>query len=143
MPFEVLVLNSGEWSLAEELPAEPWHILIYRHRLESRNELHVWLPRQGMRGSGEYAFRRYWVEGRTRWCVELPRDPDRLRGTRAEGEAEALLTVFREVQGEMAPPGAVVVAPVALVKRLKLRQFMLVVDGVQFPGLCRATQRTD
>lgn len=81
MGFEVLILNSGEWVLAEELPAEPWHILIYRHRVERRNELHVWLPRQDSRGSGDYAFLRYWVEGRTRWRVEAPKDPDRLRST--------------------------------------------------------------
>lgn len=79
MGFDVLILDSGEWVLAEELPAEPWHILIYRQRIERRNELHVWLPRQGMRGSGDYAFLRYWVEGRTRWKVEVPPDPDRGR----------------------------------------------------------------
>lgn len=74
MGFDVLILNSGEWVLSEELPAEPWHILIYRQRGEPRNELHIWLPRQGGRGSADYAFRRYWVEGRTRWCLELPRE---------------------------------------------------------------------
>lgn len=73
MGFDVLILNSGEWVLAEQLPAEPWHILIYRQREEKRNELHLWLPRQGERSSGEFAFRRYWIEGRTRWCVEAPR----------------------------------------------------------------------
>lgn len=80
MPFDVLILNSGEWVLDEQLPAEPWHVLIYRQREERRNELHLWLPRQEARGSGEYAFKRYWVEGRTRWCVEAPRDPDTRRG---------------------------------------------------------------
>src|SRR5690606_4882270 len=77
--YDVLVLNSGEWVLADELPAEPWHILIYRQRVERRNELHIWLPRRDARGMGEYAFLRYWVEGRTRWRVEAPRDPDRPR----------------------------------------------------------------
>lgn len=72
MTLDILILNSGEWLLSEELPAEPWHILIYRNRSEKRNELHIWLPRQGERGSDDYAFRRYWVEGRVRWCVEAP-----------------------------------------------------------------------
>ncbi len=81
MLFDMLILDSGEWLLAEELPAEPWHVLIYRGRADRRNELHLWLPRAGERRSGEYAFRRYWIDGTTRWCVEVPPDPDRLRGS--------------------------------------------------------------
>ena len=81
MPVDFLILNSGEWLLSEQLPAEPWHVLIYRNRSDRRNELHLWLPRQGEKRSGEYAFRRYWADGKTRWCVELPPDPDRLRGS--------------------------------------------------------------
>ncbi|MEX2583151.1 MAG: hypothetical protein WD766_07745 [Gemmatimonadota bacterium] len=76
MTFDVLVLNSGEWLLSEELPAEPWHVLIYRQRGVRRNELHLWLPRRDATRSGAYAFRRYWVDGETRWCVEVPPDPD-------------------------------------------------------------------
>lgn len=78
---DVLVLNSGEWLLAEELPARPWHVLIYQQRGDPRNELHLWLPRSGARRAGDYAFRRYWSDGATRWCVEIPPDPDRLRGS--------------------------------------------------------------
>ncbi|MEX2572033.1 MAG: hypothetical protein WD737_12100 [Gemmatimonadota bacterium] len=80
MAMDVLILNSGEWVLASELAAEPWHVLIYHQRSERRNELHVWLPRAGRGRAGEYAFRRYWLEGTIRWCVEAPRDPDRVRG---------------------------------------------------------------
>ena len=80
MSFDVLILNSGEWLLAEQLPAEPWHVLIYRDRRQRQNELHLWLPRENERRSGEYAFKRYWLEGDTRWCIEIPPDPDRLRG---------------------------------------------------------------
>jgi len=77
--LDVLILNSGEWVLFEELAASPWHVLIYRQRGEARNELHLWLPRQGVPRSGDFAFRRYWVAGPTRWCVEIPGDPDRVR----------------------------------------------------------------
>ncbi|HUE95174.1 MAG TPA: hypothetical protein VMN39_00855 [Longimicrobiaceae bacterium] len=111
MGFDVLILNSGEWVLAEELPAEPWHILIYRQRLEKRNELHVWLPRRDTRGSGEYAFLRYWVEGRTRWRVEAPRDPDRPRGLNAPQGASMRLRFT-------APDGLVVWAVSSGQKRL-------------------------
>jgi hypothetical protein len=83
MGVDMLILNSGEWLLAEELAAEPWHVLIYRDRAEPRNELHVWLPRAGGRRSADHAFRRYWTDGATRWCVELPPDPDRLRDSRS------------------------------------------------------------
>jgi hypothetical protein len=79
MHLDVLILNSGEWLLSEQLPAEPWHVLIYRERGEPRNELHLWLPRETERRSGEYAFKRYWLEGDARWCIEIPPDPDRLR----------------------------------------------------------------
>lgn len=76
MPFDMLVLDSGEWLLSEELPAEPWYVLIYRQRGKPRNELHLWLPRHDARRSGSHAFRRYWEDGETRWCVEVPPDPD-------------------------------------------------------------------
>jgi hypothetical protein len=79
MTIDVLVLNSGEWTLREELPAAPWHVLIYRQRGEPRNELHLWLPRHDARRTAELAFRRYWVDGGVRWCVEAPGDPDRPR----------------------------------------------------------------
>lgn len=79
MPLDVLVLNSGEWVLGDELPADPWHVLIYRQRGEPGNELHLWLPRGGARRSAEHVFRRYWVDAGVRWCVEAPTDPDRPR----------------------------------------------------------------
>ena len=77
--FEMLVLNSGEWVLGDELPASPWHVLIYRQRGEPRNELHLWLPRQDAPRSGNYACKRYWMSATTRWCVEVPHDPSRPR----------------------------------------------------------------
>ena len=97
MGLDVLMLNSGEWSLAEEIPADPWHILVYQQRTEKRNELHMWLPRDRGPGSSDFAFRRFWVEGATRWCVEIPRpaksrdgslrrpNPARLRFTTPDG----------------------------------------------------------
>jgi hypothetical protein len=85
MMVDVLILNSGEWLLAEELPTQPWHVLIYRQRGEPRNELHLWLPRDGAPRSGDYAFRRFWSDGDRRWCVEVPPDPDRLRGSHFAG----------------------------------------------------------
>lgn len=109
MGFDVLILNSGEWVLSEELPAEPWHILIYRDRGEQRNELHIWLPRQGGRGSADYAFRRYWVEGRTRWCVELPRE----QGSPAMAGRKA-----GEIVRFTAPDGLTLWAPLDAPKRL-------------------------
>jgi hypothetical protein len=75
-PTAVLILNSGEWSLGEELPALPWPIRIYRDRRESRNELHFWFPRPGGEPDGRHVFLRYWIEGETRWCVEVPPDPE-------------------------------------------------------------------
>ena len=77
MSVDVLVLNSGEWVLTDELQATPWHILIYRQKCERSNELHLWLPRDAAAGGRPYAFKRYWCEEETRWCVELPTDPDR------------------------------------------------------------------
>lgn len=71
MVVDVLVLNSGEWLLTDELEATPWHILIYRQKYERHNELHLWLPREGKPGDRGYAFKRYWQEEGTRWCVEL------------------------------------------------------------------------
>lgn len=73
--LDLLVLNSGEWLLAEELAASPWHVLIYRQIGEPRNELHLWLPRQDAPRSEKYASRRYWVYASERWCVEIPGDP--------------------------------------------------------------------
>ena len=85
MTVDVLILNSGEWVLCEELAASPWHVLIYRQRGEMRNELHLWLPRQTTRGSGDFAFKRYWVSRSVRWCVEIPVDPERPRGIGRSG----------------------------------------------------------
>jgi hypothetical protein len=79
MAFDVLILNSGEWMLGDELPAAPWHVLIYRQRGEPRNELHLWLPRRDAPRSGDYAFKRYWMDASVRWCVEVPPDADRAR----------------------------------------------------------------
>ncbi len=85
MSFDVLILDSGEWVLEEELAASPWHVLIYRQRCDTRNELHLWLPRQAARRSGDFAFKRFWVANSTRWCVEIPGDPERPVGAvRAE-----------------------------------------------------------
>lgn len=84
MSLDVLILNSGEWVLGEELAASPWHVLIYRQRGESRNELHLWLPRQATRRPGEFAFKRFWVSRSVRWCVEMPADPSRRRGAARE-----------------------------------------------------------
>lgn len=82
MGFEVLILNSGEWMLTQELPAEPWHVLVYAQRGAPRNELHVWLPRRDASRSGDYAFKRYWEIHSTRWCVEIPTEAGRRRGLR-------------------------------------------------------------
>jgi hypothetical protein len=82
MSFEVLILNSGEWLLAEELPATPWHVLIYAQRGSPRNELHVWLPQQNATRSGDYTFKRYWEIQSTRWCVEIPVEAGRRRNLR-------------------------------------------------------------
>lgn len=79
MSVDVLVLNSGTWVLTDELPAEPWWILIYRLRHDPRNELHAWLPPAADGPAEDFAFRRYWHEEEVRWCVEAPPDPDRLR----------------------------------------------------------------
>ena len=75
MGLDILILNSGYWSLAEELPANPWHVLIYRQGAEPRNELHLWLPRRDAQRSADYVFKRYWVDSSTRWCVETPDVP--------------------------------------------------------------------
>ena len=75
MRFEVLILNSGEWVLAEELAAEPWHVLVYSQRGSPANQLHVWLPRRDAARSGDFAFKRYWEDRSTRWCVEVPGEP--------------------------------------------------------------------
>jgi hypothetical protein len=74
MGFDVLILNSGEWLLTGELPAIPWHVLVYSQRGAPANQLHVWLPRDGARGSGRYAFKRFWQDASGRWCVEIPTD---------------------------------------------------------------------
>lgn len=92
MAFEVLILNSGEWVLGEELAASPWYVLIYRQRGRPANELHLWLPRADAERSGDYAFKRYWEDESIRWCVEMPTDAAgtragrvRVRFTSAEG----------------------------------------------------------
>jgi hypothetical protein len=72
MGLDVLILNSGEWVLGEELSAAPWYVLVYRQRGEPRNELHLWLPREDAVRSGDFAFKRYWVDDAVRWCVERP-----------------------------------------------------------------------
>lgn len=77
MNFEVLILNSGEWVLTQELAAAPWRVLVYAQRGSPRNELHLWLPRQDTRRSGEHAFKRYWDNCSTRWCVEIAAEPGR------------------------------------------------------------------
>lgn len=82
MSFEVLILDSGEWTLTQELPAEPWHVLVYAQRGSPRNELHLWLPRRDARRSANFAFKRYWQLRSTRWCVEVPAGR---RGGRGQG----------------------------------------------------------
>ena len=72
MALDVLVLNSGNWVLTDELPALPWHVLIYSQRGAPGNELHVWLLRDGSRGAGDFAFKRFWSDIGARWCVEVP-----------------------------------------------------------------------
>lgn len=89
MNVDVLILDSGEWVLGEELAATPWHVLIYRQRGESRNELHLWLPRQATRRAGDFAFKRFWVSRSIRWCVEMPADPAGSLGAR-RGEVARL-----------------------------------------------------
>jgi hypothetical protein len=74
MNLDVLILNSGEWVLGEELSAAPWCVLVYRQRGNPGNELHLWLPREEARRSGEFAFRRYWTDRSVRWCVEMAED---------------------------------------------------------------------
>jgi hypothetical protein len=93
MGVDVLILNSGAWMLREELAAPPWYILVYRQSREPRNELHLWLPRQDSERSGDFAFRRYWMDDSVRWCVEIPdaatpgrpSGPARIRFTAPEG----------------------------------------------------------
>lgn len=75
MGVDVMILDSGEWVLTGELPALPWHVLIYSQRGAPANELHVWLPRDGMRGAGDFAVKRFWEGRSTRWCVEIPPEP--------------------------------------------------------------------
>jgi hypothetical protein len=93
--LDLLVLNSGEWLLGDELAADPWYVLIYRQRGEPRNELHLWLPRQDAPRSEHYACRRYWMHASVRWCLELSRvgrapgggeAPPRLRFSSPEGQ---------------------------------------------------------
>lgn len=91
MSVDVLVLNSGEWLLSDELRAAPWHILIYRQKCERENELHLWLPRESRSREQAYAFKRYWREEDTRWCVELPSDPDRPRGLAVAAGRQSLV----------------------------------------------------
>jgi hypothetical protein len=74
---DILVLNSGEWLLGAELAASPWHLLIYRQRSEPRNELHLWLPRQGIAAPESFACKRYWVHVGQRWCLETGPRPGR------------------------------------------------------------------
>lgn len=100
MSVDVLVLNSGEWLLMDELEAIPWHILIYRQRCERGNELHLWLPREGRPGDPAYAFKRYWRDEESRWCVELPTDPDGPRGPRRE-TGSRLLVRFSAADGRV------------------------------------------
>jgi hypothetical protein len=93
MGLDVLILNSGAWVLREEMQAAPWYILIYRQSREERNELHLWLPRQDAERSGDFAFKRYWMDESIRWCVEIPEakapgrrsGPARVRFTTPEG----------------------------------------------------------
>lgn len=80
MSFDALILDSGEWLLSGEIPAAPWHVLIYRQRGAPENELHVWLPRRDGACRQRYAFKRYWEEDSTRWCVEIPEAPAPARG---------------------------------------------------------------
>lgn len=70
----MLVLNSGEWLLSDELAADPWYVLIYRQLGQPFNELQLWLPRQDAPRSEKYACKRYWMSDSVRWCVELPRE---------------------------------------------------------------------
>lgn len=96
MSLDILILNSGDWILGEELQATPWYILIYRQRGIPRNELHLWLPKHDAERSGDYAFKRYWMDETVRWCVESPGSagheqgngggpPTRIRFTSPEG----------------------------------------------------------
>ena len=98
--MDVLLLNSGEWVLGDELPASPWHVLIFRQRGQPRNELHLWLPRHDARRSAEHVFRRYWVDECTRWCVEAPGDPDRPRLPAREADGCIRLR-FTSPEGEV------------------------------------------
>lgn len=88
MNFDVLILNSGEWVLGDELPAAPWYVLVYRQRGEPRNELHLWLPRADAERSGDFAFKRYWVDESVRWCVEL-QEGARVRFTSPDGHSRS------------------------------------------------------
>lgn len=85
MNLDVLILNSGEWVLTDELAADPWYILIYRQRGNRRNELHLWLPRRDAARTGDCAFRRFWTTPSNRWCVEVPQDSSRPRTFATEG----------------------------------------------------------
>jgi hypothetical protein len=98
MTLDVLILDSGEWVLREEKEAWPWHILVYGERREPRNELHLRLPHEGVPRSGEFAFRRIWMEGHVRWSVDLPPDPRRgLR--RGPSGPRSLLVRFTDPEG--------------------------------------------
>lgn len=77
MGLDVLILNSGEWVLTDELPARPWHVLVYSQRGAPANELHLWLSRDGRAGSADLTVKRFWERRSTRWCVEIPREGSR------------------------------------------------------------------
>ena len=70
MSFDVMILDSGAWTLTRELDGAPWRILVYTQRGEPRNELHAWVP-QGAPVSSAVIFRRYWEVHSTRWTLEI------------------------------------------------------------------------
>lgn len=90
MNFDVLILNSGEWVLGEEVAADSRYVLVYRQRGEPRNELHLCLPRADAHRSGDFAFKRFWVGESVRWCVEL-QEGTRLRFTAPDGHSRSAL----------------------------------------------------
>ena len=70
MSFDVMILDSGAWTLTRELEGAPWRILVYSQRGAPRNELHAWLPADSP-NSAAVVFRRYWEVHGTRWCLEI------------------------------------------------------------------------
>lgn len=70
MSFDVLILDSGAWTLTRELDGAPWRILVYSQRGAPRNELHAWAP-VGAPASSAVVFRRYWEFHSTRWTLEI------------------------------------------------------------------------